>query len=111
MNHDGTTSGNSFTPYNNYMGKIITRAMKLGDGLILKNIMQMRNIYDINGGSLSVQIFAKNDLNSAWTELTHLRGTPWKYYQLRYTFSNLKATDRFAGTVLITQERRTNKLR
>ena len=94
-----------------YTVHIVTRPMKLGNGLTLKNIMQMRNIYDINDGGLSVQIFAKNDLNSAWTQLTHLRGTPWKYYQLRYTFSNLKATDRFAGTVLITQERRTNKLR
>lgn len=98
--------------FKTYSASLITRAMKLGNGLTLKNIMQMRNICDLNAnGSLSVQIYAKNDLNSAWTQLTHLRGTPWKYYQLRYTFSNLIATDRFAGTVLITQERRTNKLR
>ena len=98
--------------FQTYSASLITRAMKLGNGLTLKSIMQMRNICDLNAnGSLSVQIYAKNDLNSAWTQLTHLRGTPWKYYQLRYTFSNLIATDRFAGTVLITQERRTNKLR
>ena len=40
-----------------------------------------------------------------------LRTKPWKYYRFRYNFSGLLATDRFAGTVLITQERRTNKLR
>lgn len=95
-----------------YAGQIITRPLKLESGLMLKSIMQMRNIYQLNSsGVLSVSIFAKNDLNSAWTELTHLRGTPWKYYQLRYNFTNLKATDNFAGTVLLTQERRTNKLR
>lgn len=99
-------------PKDDYEATLITRAMKLGNGLTLKSIMRMRNIYELNAdGRLSVSIYAKNDLNSAWTELTHLRGTPWKYYQLRYSFSNLKATDRFAGTILITQERRTNKLR
>jgi hypothetical protein len=43
--------------------------------------------------------------------LHSLRGTPWKYYKFRFTFTNLIATDRFAGTMLITQERRTDKLR
>lgn len=95
-----------------YDAMLITRPMKLGDGLTLKNIMQMRNICHLNSnGVLRVRIYAKNDLNSVWTQLTHLRGTPWKYYRLQYDFSDMKATDRFAGTVLITQERRTNKLR
>lgn len=96
-----------------YSASIITRAMKLGGGLTLKSIMRMKNVFDISGqnGSLSVEIWAKNNLNDAWVQLTHLRGVPHKYYQLRYTFTGLLATDRFAGTVLITQERRTNKLR
>lgn len=96
-----------------YAASMKTRAMKLGGGMTLKSIMRMKNIFDINGqdGSLSVQIWAKNNLNDAWVQLTHLRGVPHKYYQLRYTFTNLLAKDRFAGTVLITQERRTNKLR
>ncbi len=99
-------------PKDDYEATLITRPMKLGDGLTLKNIMQMRNIYNLNSnGVLRVKIYAKNDLNSAWTELTHLRGTPWKYYRLYYYFSDMKASDSFAGTVLITQERRTNKLR
>lgn len=98
---------------NTYSASIITRAMKLGGGMTLKSIMRMKNVFDISGqnGSLSVEIWAKNNLNDAWVRLTHLRGVPHKYYQLRYTFTGLRATDRFAGTVLITQERRTNKLR
>jgi hypothetical protein len=95
-----------------YAASLITRAMKLGGGMTLKSIMRMKNIFDIHsGGTLSVEIWAKNNLNDAWVQLTHLRGVPHKYYQLRYTFTGLLATDRFAGTVLITQERRTNKLR
>jgi hypothetical protein len=44
-------------------------------------------------------------------EVTSLTGVPWKYYRFKIVLSNMKATDRFSGTVLVTQERRTNKLR
>lgn len=111
INQDGTTSGGTFTPYT-YSAQMKTRALKLGGGMTLKSIMRMKNVFEIHtGGTLSVQVWAKNDLNDAWAQLTHLRGVPHKYYQLRFTFTGLHATDRFAGTVLITQERRTNKLR
>jgi hypothetical protein len=61
-------------------------------------------------GSMTLRIFASNNLND-WAELHSLRGLPWKYYRFRYDMSDMKATDRFGGSVLITQERRTNKLR
>jgi hypothetical protein len=61
-------------------------------------------------GTMTLRIFASNNLDN-WVELHSLRGTPWKYYRFRFDFANMKATDRFAGTMLITQERRTNKLR
>ena len=61
-------------------------------------------------GTLTLRIFASNDLDH-WVELASLRGVPWKYYRFRYDFATLKATDRFAGTMLVTQERRTDKLR
>lgn len=97
---------------NSYDAQLITRAVKFDSALTLKSIMRMRNIYELNAnGHLGVRIYARNDLNSAWRELTHLRGTPWKYYRLQYDFTGLKATDRFAGTVLVTQERYTNKPR
>jgi hypothetical protein len=107
--------------------------MKLENGLALKSIMQVRHIKDfiqrvtttqstdpvtgdpventvVAQGSLAFHIFASNNLDT-WVELKSLRGIPWKYYKFEYDFSNLVAVDRFAGSVIITQERRTDKLR
>lgn len=123
---------NADTAYN-YAARIITRPMKLENALALKSIMQIRHILQFNPytitetwedpethlpmesettqkGTMTLRIFASNNLDN-WVELHSLRGTPWKYYRFRFDFSNMKATDRFAGTMLITQERRTNKLR
>jgi hypothetical protein len=58
----------------------------------------------------SLRIFASNNMDH-WAELPSLRGMPWKYYKFIFGFSGLKAIDRFSGTMLITQERRTNKMR
>lgn len=93
-----------------YQAMMTSRPMKLENGLALKSIMRMRNIKDMDG-TLTVTIKASNELAGPWTTLTSLRGRPWKYYKFRYDFAGLKATDRFAGTVIVTQERRTNKLR
>jgi len=109
--------------YHLYSGTIISRPMKLENALALKSIMQVKHInkfspYNVtdNGvttqtkGTITLRIFASNDLDH-WVELASLRGVPWKYYRFRYNFANLKATDRFSGTMLVTQERRTDKLR
>jgi hypothetical protein len=102
-----------------YDAVLETRTMKLENALALKSIMQIRHIlqfhpYTADGvqkkGTMTLRIFASNNLDN-WVELHSLRGTPWKYYKFRYVFKDMKATDRFAGTMLITQERRTNKLR
>ena len=116
-----------------YTATMKTRPMKLENALALKSIMQIRHILQFTPytatetsedpethetvttditqkGSMTLQIFASNNLDH-WAELHSLRGTPWKYYKFVFNFSNLIATDRFAGTVLVTQERRTNKLR
>jgi hypothetical protein len=98
---------------NTYTATMITRPMKLENALALKSIMQVKHIHDMQG-SLTLRIFASNKLSqsdSDWVELFSLRGVPWKYYKFRYDFTELKATDRFAGTMLITQERRIDKLR
>jgi hypothetical protein len=85
--------------------------MKFENGLALKSIMGIKHIHDMNkDATLTLQISASNNLKN-WVTLNSLRGTPWKYYRFKYNFANLKATDRFAGTVIITQERRTDKLR
>lgn len=92
-----------------YTGLMITRPMKLENALALKSIMQIRHISDLEG-SMTLRIFASNNFTN-WVELQSLRGTPWKYYRFRFDFTNMKATDRFSGTVVVTQERRTDKLR
>lgn len=112
-----------------YSAKMLSRPMKLEDALALKAIMQVRHIKDFysdtytvqesdgHGGTITVvknclefHIYASNNLKN-WVELTSLRGTPWKYYRFGYDFSHLKATDLFSGTIAVTQERRTDKLR
>lgn len=92
-----------------YEAFIITRPMKLENSLALKSIRQIRHITDMQG-TLKLRIFASNNLRH-WAELHSLRGTPWKYFRFRYDFQNLKATDRFSGSIVVTQERRTDKLR
>ena len=92
-----------------YKAKLVSRPLKLENALALKSILQMHHIKDISG-TLAVKLEASDNLN-AWVTLTSLRGKPWKYYRLTYLFDNLSATDRFTGTLLVTEERRTNKLR
>lgn len=92
-----------------YESFIITRPMKLENSLALKSIRQIRHITDMQG-TLRLRIFASNNLRH-WAELHSLRGTPWKYFRFRYDFQNLRATDRFSGSIVVTQERRTDKLR
>ena len=126
INHDGKSVINTFV-VNKYNPIIVTRPMKLENALALKSILQIRHIYQFSPyevtethnnvettttqrGTMTLRIFASNNLDE-WVELHSLRGTPWKYYKFRFDFFNLIATDRFAGTMLITQERRIDKLR
>ena len=117
--------------YKQYSANMLTRPMKLENAMALKTIMQVRHIsqfspYEITASeevdgetqtttteykaAITFRMFASNNLED-WVELSSLRGVPWKFYRFRLDFENLIATDRFAGTMLITQERRTDKLR
>lgn len=123
INLDGTGSGAGFTPYK-YNATMLSRPMKLENAFALKSIMQVKHVTDfasdtyiytensetVTANTLQMRIFASNNLKN-WVELTSLRGTPWKYYRFMYDFRELIATDRFAGTIIVTQERRTDKLR
>lgn len=94
-----------------YTGLLITRPMKLENGLALKSITDVSHIHDLSSSaSMKFTIYGSNNLKRS-LQLNSLRGTPWKYYRFRFDFSNMKATCRFSGTVLVTQERRNNKLR
>lgn len=98
---------------NPYAASFITRPMKLENAFALKTLAQVMHVAQMQG-TLSLRIFASNNLqhdDNTWVELHSLLGTPWKYYKFQYTFTNLHATDTFAGTVVVTQERRTGKLR
>lgn len=101
----------SGTTPNYYTCWLITRPMKMENGLSLKTIMDLKNIYTINAqGSITLYIYGSNNCKN-WLEVPSLTGVPWKYYRFKFEFNKLKASDRFAGTVLVTQERRTNQLR
>lgn len=94
-----------------YKGCIVTRPLKFGNALSLKSIREIHNVHDM-AGRMTFRLFGTNNLNGGgWRELRSLRGMPWKYYQLRFYFEDMRATDRFGGTVIVTQERRANKLR
>lgn len=97
-----------------YEGFFTTRPMKFENALALKSIMQIIHIKQIESGTVTMRIFASNNLDkdsTTWVELHSLRGEPWKYYKFRFDFANWKATDTFAGSVVVTQERRIEKLR
>jgi hypothetical protein len=97
-----------------YAATMTTRPMKFENALALKSIMQIIHIKQIESGTVTMRIFASNNLDkdsTTWVELHSLRGEPWKYYKFRFDFANWKATDTFAGSVVVTQERRIEKLR
>lgn len=94
-----------------YTGLMITRPMKLENGLALKSLMQVRNLRQFStGATLQLTIYGSNNCEN-WVSLPSLRGTPWKYFRFKFDLAGMKATDRFAGSVIVTQERRTDKLR
>ena len=94
-----------------YSGLMITRPMKLENGLALKSLMQIKNLRQFSSGAtLQLTLYASNDCEH-WVQIPSLRGTPFKYWRFRFDFTQMKATDRYAGTIVITQERRIDKLR
>jgi hypothetical protein len=95
-----------------YEGYIETRPMKFGNILTLKSIRHIRHLYVMNNADVSLTVTASND-GVNWTSpaLTSLRGKPWKLFKFRIDFDHMHATDRYAGTVVWTQERRTEKPR
>lgn len=93
-----------------YTATIETRPMKLENAFAFKSLRQLKNVFDSDGGSCTLAIQASNDMKN-WTDVESLKGKGWKYFKFKYKFADMKATDRFAGTFLVTQERYTEKLR
>lgn len=95
---------------NVYDGHFVTRPLKLGGGITLKSIRDMRHLVSTDNGTMKIELFGSNDCRN-WQRIGSLRGKPWKYFTIRYSISGFKATDSFAGTVVDVQARRGNKMR
>lgn len=93
-----------------YTAYITTRPMKFGNALTLKSMREIKHLKDLREGEMHVTLWASND-GKQWVQLNSLRGKAWRYFRLRYAFTGMAATDRFIGTVFVTQERRQWRLR
>ena len=93
-----------------YEAYITTRPMKFGNALTLKSMREIKHLKDLREGEMHVTLWASND-GKQWVRLNSLRGKAWRYFRLRYAFIGMAATDRFIGTVFVTQERRQWRLR
>lgn len=92
-----------------YSTRMITRPLKLENSLAMKSIMDIKNIYDLHG-SVVLTVMGSNNMRD-WITLPSLKGKPWMYYRFKFVFTGIKAVDRFSGSVVVTQERHTGKLR
>lgn len=90
---------------NLYSGTITTRPLKLGGSLILKSLRNIKNLRSTLTGKLSLEIWASNNAVN-WCKLHSLLGKPWAYFTFKYTLTDFKACDSFAGSVVQIQNRR-----
>lgn len=97
-------------PVSSYEGLLITRPLKLDGSLIQKTVEDIKHITTIPREKISTTIEVSNDC-IVWHEIPSLRGAPYKFHRIKMQFKNLKATDTFCGTIVLTNSRHTNKLR
>lgn len=93
-----------------YSGVIVSRALKLDNAFVEKSVRQLMNVSELAGGSITLYMYGSQDCVS-WHEIRSLRGHGWKFLELQYMIGGMKATDTFGGTIIVTQQRKTNKLR
>ena len=94
-----------------YEAYITTRPLKFGNVMTLKSIRQMKHLKDMaKRADFAVELWAGNDCRQ-WVRLRSLQGQAWRYFRVKYKMKKLAATDRFIGTVFVTQERELEKLR
>lgn len=93
-----------------YSGHVITHPLRFGSLPVLKSLRQVKHLIDTDNGTLGVKLYGSNDCKH-WQELTSLKGKPWKFFTIEYSFANLAAADAFSGTLLTYIPRRTDKLR
>ena len=93
-----------------YSGGFTTRPLKLGGSMTLKSIRAIKHLYDTDEGKVKLEVYASNDCKH-WVRLTSLGGKPWKYFTFKYTLTDFKACDSFAGSIVEIQNRREDKIR
>ena len=93
-----------------YSGSFTTRPLKLGGSMTLKSLRAIKHLYDTDEGKVKLEVYASNDCKN-WVKLTSLGGKPWKYFTFKYTLTDFRACDSFAGTIVEVQSRREDKMR
>ena len=94
----------------NYIGSFTTRPLKLGGSMTLKSLRAVKHLFDSDNGKISMEIYGSNDCKH-WCKLPSLKGKGWSYFTFKYTLSNFKASDSFAGSIVEVQNRREDKIR
>ena len=91
-------------------GFALTRPLKFGGPLTLKTIKHIRSIVTrlTKTSSVKYRIYASND-DEHYVSCSRY-GRPYKYYRIAM-YTDLLPKEAFSGVVLVTEERRTNKLR
>lgn len=90
---------------NSYSGTIITRPLKLGGSMTLKSLRNIKNLKSTQTGKLQLEIWGSNNAVN-WCKLHSLGGKPWSYFTFKYTLTDFKACDSFAGSIVDVQNRR-----
>lgn len=90
----------------NYSGSFTTRPLKLGGSMTLKSLRAVKHLFDSDEGTIGLEIYGSNDCKH-WCKLPSLKGKGWSYFTFKYTLSNFKASDSFAGSIVEIQNRRT----
>lgn len=90
---------------NTYDGRFVTRPLKLGSNLVLKTIRDIKHFVDTNEGKIAIKLYGSNDCKN-WCELKSLKGKPWRYFTVEFSFSGFKAIDTIAASVVAFHSRR-----
>lgn len=88
---------------------LLTRPLKLDDPMAVKSVMQIMNVGTFAPVNLSLRLYVSDDLRT-WYQKTSRQGEAAKYFRIA-VYASLAPYERFTGTVVITQPRRTERIR
>lgn len=88
---------------------LLTRPLKLDDPMAVKSVMQIMNTGTLQPSNVSLRLYVSDDLRT-WYPKTSRQGEAAKYFRLA-VYASLAPYERLTGTVLVTQLRRTERIR